>query len=90
MNLTSFMGSIAAILITLGYLPQTLKTVRTRSTGDIAVGSFILMGLGSFSWVIYGFLTKDYFILTANTLTTLMSVVIFSIKINNDLKARRK
>jgi len=84
------MGTLAAVLITLGYMPQTIKTIRTRSTGDIAIGSFILMGLGSLSWAIYGIVAEDYFILTANTLTTIMSCIIFSIKLNNDWKVKKK
>ncbi|MCC8187693.1 MAG: hypothetical protein LIP08_09360 [Bacteroides sp.] len=90
MNITSVMGTLAAILITLGYMPQTIKTIRTRSTGDIAIGSFILMGLGSLSWAIYGILAQDYFILSANALTTIMSTIIFSIKLNNDWKVKKK
>ena len=38
MNIASFIGSVAAVAMVLGYLPQTVQTLRTRSTDDISLG----------------------------------------------------
>ena len=40
MHPSDIIGSIAAIAMVFGYLPQTVRTVRTRSTDDIATGTF--------------------------------------------------
>ena len=47
MHPSDIIGSIAAIAMVFGYLPQTVRTVRTRSTDDIATGTFLMMGFGS-------------------------------------------
>ena len=44
MHPSDIIGSIAAIAMVFGYLPQTVRTVRTRSTDDIATGTFLMMG----------------------------------------------
>ena len=46
MHPSDIIGSIAAIAMVFGYLPQTVRTVRTRSTDDIATGTFLMMGFG--------------------------------------------
>ena len=37
MDWTSIIGYTATVLLVLGYLPQTVRTIRTRSTDDIAI-----------------------------------------------------
>lgn len=83
------MGILSTVLITLGYLPQTIKTIRTRSTGDIAVGSFIIISCASVSFVIYGLLIGAYYVSIGNGLTFIMSSIIFGIKVANDIRAKR-
>ena len=89
MTFTSIIGSLAAIVIVIGYLPQTIRTVRTRSTDDIAMGSFLLLLLGSMLWVVYGFLIEDVPLVVANGLASIMSGTVFVIKMSNDMKKRK-
>lgn len=83
-NITAIVGSVAAITMVLGYLPQTVKTIKTRSTDDIALGSFLLMGIGSICFAIQGFMLDNAPLAITNTLTATMSAIIFGIKIYND------
>ena len=48
MHISDIIGTIAAIAMVFGYLPQTVRTIRTRSTDDIAMGTFLMMGLSKF------------------------------------------
>ncbi|NDW13347.1 hypothetical protein D0T50_10645 [Bacteroides sp. 214] len=89
MNFTDVIGYAATICMIFGYLPQTIRTIRTRSTDDIAVGTFLLMGLGSIFFMIQGFLLGNYPLAITNVLTTIMSTTIFSIKMVNDIRKRR-
>ena len=84
MELSSIFGWVASISMVLGYVPQTIQTVRTRRTDDIATGTFLLMGLGALCFAIQGWLTGNWPLLTCNVLTTAMSAIIFGIKIYND------
>ena len=39
-------GSLAAICMIFGYMPQAITTMRTRYTDGIAMATFCMMGLG--------------------------------------------
>jgi len=84
MGITEIVGYAATICLVLGYLPQTIHTVKTRRTDDIATGTFLLMGLGSILFAINGLLTENWPLFIANSLTTVMSAIIFGIKMYND------
>ena len=84
MGITEIVGYCATICLVLGYLPQTIHTVKTRRTDDIATGTFLLMGLGSILFAINGLLTVNWPLFIANSLTTVMSAIIFGIKMHND------
>ncbi len=90
MDVTTIIGTIAAVSMVFGYLPQTIKTVRTRTTGDIALGTFLLMGVGSLCFAIQGLMTENYPLFVTNLLTTIMSSIIFGIKMYNDYWSRKK
>lgn len=84
MDIASIIGYFAAIFLIFGFLPQTIRTIRTRSTDDIALGTFLLMGLGSLCFFIQGLMVDNYPLMIANLLTTIMSCIIFVIKMMND------
>lgn len=84
-------GYGASICMVLGYLPQTVRTIRTRSTDDIALGTFLLMGLGGLLFAVQGALRANYPLLITNVFTSTMSGIIFGIKMYNDyFKKKRK
>ena len=84
MDFATLIGYSAAILMVLGYIPQTLQTIRTRKTDDIALGSFVLMALGATCFFIQGVATGNVPLAIANGLTATMSTIIFVIKMSND------
>ncbi|MBR3682381.1 MAG: hypothetical protein IKD05_01300 [Tidjanibacter sp.] len=84
MDFATLIGYSAAILMVLGYIPQTLQTIRTRKTDDIALGSFVLMALGATCFFIQGVATGNVPLAIANGLTATMSTIIFVIKMIND------
>lgn len=90
MHLSDIIGTIAAIAMVFGYLPQTVRTIRTRSTDDIAMGTFLMMGLGSACFAAQGILTGNVPLLVTNLLTTIMSSIVFGIKIYNDYFKKRR
>lgn len=88
--ITDIIGYTASICMVLGYLPQTVHTLRTRKTDDIAVGTFLLMGLGGLFFCIQGLLLENWPLFLCNLLTTTMSAIIFAIKMHNDHFKKRK
>ena len=89
-TVTNIIGYSAAIFMIFGYLPQTIHTIRTRSTDDIALGTFLSLGIGSICFMVQGYLLNNYPLAITNTLTTIMSAIIFVIKIKNDRLKKKK
>ena len=75
-DITQFIGSLATLTLLLGYLPQTIHT--------IALGTFLLLGLGSVLFCVYGILLPSWQIAVANGITAVLSAIIFGIKMYND------
>lgn len=90
MDIVTIVGYSAAILMVLGYVPQTIQTIRTRKTDDIALGSFVLMALGASCFFVQGILTDNLPLAIANGLTATMSTIIFIIKMINDYGRKGK
>ncbi len=84
METSDIIGYIASICMVFGYLPQTIHTIRTRKTDDIALGTFLLMGIGGFFFGLQGFLLGNLPLLLTNIITFTLSAIIFGIKMYND------
>ena len=81
-------GLVASVGLVLGYVPQAIQTIRTRKTDDIALPTFLMIGIGGIAFMLQGFmlgwLDEGMALFFTNLITTLCSVVIFGIKIYND------
>ncbi len=90
--LFNLFGYAATICMVFGYLPQAIRTIRTRKTDDIALPTFMLLGLGSVFFVVQGFMSNplNWPLIIANTITTVCSVIVFGIKIQNDYRKNHK
>ena len=80
-------GWIASITLILGYLPQAIKTIRTRNTDGIALPMFLMMAIGGACFMLQGILHKPdilWALFITNLITTVCSIIIFSIKVYND------
>ena len=84
MELQEIIGYAACVSMVLGYLPQAVKTIRTRKTDDIAFGTFLLMGVGGFLFAVQGWLISNMPLFITNLCTTTLSTIVFGIKMYND------
>lgn len=74
--LINIIGFGAAFLTTVAFVPQALKTWRTKSTKDISVWMFLLLFLGLVLWLLYGVLTYNLPIIVANITTLCLAGII--------------
>ena len=81
MTYVSILGLIAASLTTAAFVPQALKTIKSKSAKDLSLGTFSLLFLGTIVWFIYGVLKQDTAIILANGLTASIAGVILYMKI---------
>ena len=77
------LGLLAGALTTIAFVPQVLKTWRTRSTHDISLGMFSILVAGIVAWLIYGAVIGDVPLILANAVTLLLAGTILVFKIRN-------
>ena len=80
MNVEIF-GYIAAILTTAAFLPQLIKTFKTKKADDISLFTLIMFIVGVLCWIIYGYKISSIPILLANLITLLLNLLILISKI---------
>ncbi len=80
MDSTTIIGLVSAFLTTGAYVPQAVKTWRTRRTSDLSLSMFTMVFLGTVGWLSYGLLKNDLPIILANTITLGTSFVILYFK----------
>lgn len=78
---TETLGYIAAILTTSSFIPQVVKTIKTKDTSGISLYMYLFFLLGIILWFIYGLKIKSMPIIIANLLTGLMASVILYYKL---------
>ncbi len=83
-------GLIAGALTTVAFVPQVIKTWRSRSASDISFGMFVLFSSGVLLWLLYGLAIQSTPIVLANSITLILSVSILIMKLGFDRAARRK
>ena len=80
----TLIGTVAAILTTVCWLPQVVKTTRTREAGDFHWLYLAMLGIGVATWFIYGVLQHDAPIYLANGVTLCLVAVIAIVKACQD------
>jgi MtN3 and saliva related transmembrane protein len=80
-SLVTMIGLLAGFCTTVSFLPQVMKTWRTRSTEDISLGMFLVFTLGCILWLLYGLLTRNVAIILPNAITIVLSTFILVCKV---------
>jgi len=83
MNSVTFLGLAAAFCSTAAFLPQVVKTWRTRSTADISLVMFLLLVGGIALWLAYGIIQQDLPLIVANTVTLVFAATILYFKVRH-------
>src|SRR5687768_3192060 len=81
MNIVQLLGLAAGSLTTVAFLPQVIKTWRTRSAKDLSLGMFSLFCLGVVLWLAYGLIVNDIPVIAANLLTLLLASTLLFFKL---------
>ncbi|MGQ9819875.1 MAG: SemiSWEET transporter [Candidatus Kapaibacteriales bacterium] len=81
MEISTIVGSLAAILTTSSFIPQAIKIIRTRSTKDISLWMYIVLSTGSLCWLIYGILLLEAPLIFANVIGFSLTFIILILKI---------
>ncbi|MFA5287636.1 MAG: lipid-A-disaccharide synthase N-terminal domain-containing protein [Candidatus Omnitrophota bacterium] len=71
----TIIGSMAATLTMLSFVPQIVKSLKTKSVKDVSFFTLVQFSLGVILWMVYGIYRKDPIIIYAN-LVSLVTLVI--------------
>ncbi|MDP5169155.1 MAG: SemiSWEET transporter [Bacteroidia bacterium] len=66
-------GFTAAILTTIAYLPQVIKTWKSKSAADLSLGLFSILSTGVFLWLVYGIMIVNWPIIASNAITLILT-----------------
>ena len=76
-----FFGYFAAILTTLAFIPQLVKTLKTKKAEDVSLTTLLMFLTGVAAWIIYGIQISSKPILIANAITFLLNFLILIFKL---------
>ncbi len=79
-DVTELVGSFAAVLTTLSFLPQVIKTWSTGSADDFSWIWVAGFASGLFLWLVYGLALGSMLLVGANGLTLSLVLLIGFIK----------
>jgi len=83
MPYVTVLGMVAGVHTTVAFLPQVLRTWRTRSTADISLVMFLIYVTGIVLWLIYGLMLHDLPLITSNAVTLVFSGAILGLKLKH-------
>ena len=72
-------GTIAAILTTISFLPQAYQVIKTKELHQAFHLECMLLLFGVFLWIIHGINIRDYNLIGANAITFVFASIIFTL-----------
>jgi MtN3 and saliva related transmembrane protein len=78
------MGYLAGFLTTISFLPQVVKTWKSRSASGLSLAMVSVFALGVVFWLVYGFLILETPIIFWNSVTLVLVLAILIMKLKFD------
>jgi MtN3 and saliva related transmembrane protein len=77
------LGYVAAVLTAGAFVPQAIKTIRSRDTRSISLWMYLVFTTGTGFWLAYGIALRSLPIILANTVTLLLAATILALKVRH-------
>jgi len=77
-------GYAAGVLTTLAFVPQVVKSWRSRSVGDLSVLTLSALTAGVFLWLLYGIALGSAPVIVANGATLVLNGILLGLKLRHD------
>jgi MtN3 and saliva related transmembrane protein len=77
------MGYAAAALTTVSFLPQAVKTIRSRDTSGISLLMYVVFTIGIGFWFCYGIVLHSWPMIVANAITFVLAATILALKLRH-------
>ncbi len=79
-------GIAAGVLSCTTFLPQVIKTYKSKSSKDISLLMFIIAAVSTSLWLIYGLLIGSFSLIFTNIIVVSLSIVMLFLKIKYNNK----
>lgn len=76
-------GFLAATFTTIAFVPQALKSWKTRDLSGISLPMYALFTLGVALWLAYGVMITSWPIMIGNSITLALASVVLVLKIRS-------
>lgn len=83
---SGYIGSVAAVLTTVSFIPQVIHSYRTRDLSGVSLSMYSIFTLGVGLWLVYGVLKQDWPLMLANSITFCLAAVVLVLKIQQVCK----
>ena len=81
MNFVTITGFAAAVLTTASFVPQAIKTIRTKNTGSISLSMYTLFATGTLLWLLFVIFSNSMPVTIANAVTLVFAIIILFYKL---------
>jgi MtN3 and saliva related transmembrane protein len=76
-----WVGFVAAALTTFSFIPQAIRTIRTKETHGISLGMYVMFTVGIAFWLVYGLVLMSWPMILSNVVTLMLSGTVLALKI---------
>jgi MtN3 and saliva related transmembrane protein len=80
-------ASLAAFFTMIGYVPQAIKTIKTRDTSGISFWMYLFTIIGVIFWLIFGIMIMNVPMIFKNITVIIFGGIVLYIKSANILKS---
>lgn len=80
MDLRDLVGYVAAVLTTMAFVPQALKSWQTRDLSGVSLPMYSLFTAGVALWLLYGVMLSSWPIVIANIITLTLAGLVLVLK----------
>lgn len=80
MEYITYLGLAAGFCTTVAFLPQVIKTWKSKSAKDLSLGMYAIFCIGILLWLTYGILVSDLPIILTNAATLIFAISILYFK----------
>lgn len=79
----NIIGSIAAMLTTISFVPQAYQSWKTRDLSGISLPMYTLFSTGVAFWLFYGLMIMSWPVIIANGITLVLACAVLLLKIQS-------
>ena len=81
MDTSIVLGYAAAFFSTVSFVPQVIKTLRTKDTSGISLLMYSVFTAGVALWLIFGIMTENMPVTIANVIVLILASMVLVMKI---------